>query len=84
MKTLNQLNIKVNTFDYQEGKLGKPFKLSSIKKGKESKWLNGDFRSDWYYIFKYDDGNLFAVHEGFGGEFIAKLMHQETIDLMHC
>tara|TARA_R110000787_G_scaffold13633_2_gene42685 strand:+ start:3282 stop:3533 length:252 start_codon:yes stop_codon:yes gene_type:complete len=83
MKTLQQLNIKVNTFDYQEGKLGKPFKLSSIKKGEESKWLNGDFRSDWYYIFKYDDGTFFGIHEGLSGGVISKLMHQESIDLMH-
>jgi len=82
MKTLNQLSIKVNTFDYQEGKLGKPFKLSAIKKGKEEKWLSGEFRSDWYYVFKYDDGNFFAMHEGLSGAFLSKLTHLETISLL--
>ena len=77
-------NFKPNVthFNWQEGKLGKPFRLSAIHKGKGEKWINGILKNDWYYIFKYKDGNIFALHEDYNGKIFEKLNHEETIDLL--
>lgn len=72
----------VTHFNWQEGKLGKPFRLSSIHRGKYEKWINGTLKNDWYYIFKYKDNNMFTLHEGISGKIDKKLTHQETIDLL--
>lgn len=72
---------KTNHFNWQEGKLGKPFRLSSITKGKGEKWIGGVLKHDWYYTFKYKDGNFFTLHEDYNGKIIEKLNHEKTIKL---
>ena len=44
----------LNTFDYQEGKKKKPFRLSAIHKEE----VNG-FTNNWYYVFKYKESDKF-------------------------
>lgn len=73
---------KTNHFNWQEGKLGKPFRLTAIQKGKGEKWISGVLKSDWYYVFKYEDENLFALHEDYNGKIFEKLNHNETIKLL--
>lgn len=73
---------KTNHFNWQEGKLGKPFRLSAIHKGKHEKWIGRVLKNDWYYIFKYKEGGLFSLHEDITGKIDKKLNHQETIDLL--
>lgn len=73
---------KTNHFNWQEGKLGKPFRLSAIHKGKKEQWVNGVLKYDWYYIFKYKDGNMFSLHENLSGDIDLKLNDKETINLL--
>lgn len=62
------------TFTPQEGKLGRSFRLSSIRKGKDSKWVGRELKHDWIYIFKYlDDSSFFGIHIGVNGRYIDKL-----------
>lgn len=59
------MKLNFNTFDKQEGKLGRPFRLSSVGKNlqKPCKWINRTEKYYWIYIFKYldDIGGLFSV-----------------------
>ena len=74
---------KLNTFEVQEGKLGKPFRLTCTHKGKESKWLSGVEKYDWYYIFKYiDNGTNFALYEDVYGKIVKKLNYKEVDELL--
>ncbi len=76
MKHLKDLKIQVNHFNKQQGSLGLPFRLSAITRGDE-----GQYKSEWFYIFKYDDGKLFALNIGVNGEFIKKLDDTEVRDM---
>ena len=71
--------IEFNHFNKQIGKLGKPFRLSGVMRGTNEKWVNGVLKHDWYYTFKYDDGNFFALHLDFNDKIIEKLNHNETL-----
>jgi hypothetical protein len=73
---------QINHFNYQVGKLGKPFRLTSIHRGLKEQWVNGILKNDWYYIFKYEDGSLFSLHENLMGNIDNKLTHDETIKLL--
>lgn len=72
---------QTNHFNLQEGKLGKPFRLTAIVKGNGEKWIGRELKSDWYYVFKYEDGNLFALHEDFNGKVIEKL-NESKVDAL--
>jgi hypothetical protein len=66
------MKIKVNTFEWQKGKLGKEFRLSSIYRLKEN----------WYYSFKYLlDSKFFTIFFDNNGNFLGKLDHEETQSL---
>lgn len=74
---------QLNTFEPQQGKLGRSFRLTATVKGKQSKWINRVEKSDWFHVFKYlDDGNLFALHEDFTGKIFEKLDHKEVEKLL--
>lgn len=73
---------QTNHFNWQTGKLGKLFRLSAIHKGNGEKWINGIIKYDWYYIFKYKDGEMFTLHEDYNGKIFEKLKHKETIKLL--
>lgn len=73
---------KTNHFNWQVGKLGNPFRLSAIHKGNKEKWVDGVLKSDWYYIFKYKEGGLFALHENILGSIDKKLTNEEIIKLL--
>ena len=49
------MKLNFNTLDLQEGKLGRAFRISSLQRGKQEKYINGALKNDWYYIFKYLD-----------------------------
>ena len=62
----------------QEGKLKKPFRYLTTFRGQKEKWVRGDLRSDWYYIYKYEaDGTYFGIYEDVYGNVKKKLTHQE-------
>jgi hypothetical protein len=46
---------KLNTLEPQIGKLNRHFRLSGIERISEPKWINGEYKSSWRYIFKYLD-----------------------------
>lgn len=73
---------QINHFNWQTGKLGKPFRLTAIQKGTDEKWIGNVLKSDWYYIFKYEDGSLFSLHEDLNGKIFEKLNHKETNNLL--
>ena len=53
-----------NTFDIQEGKLGKRFRQSSLTRNGQlpPKWINGLEKYHWIYLFKYvDEDKYFEV-----------------------
>ena len=77
------MKLNFNTLDPQEGKLGRAFRISSLQRGKQEKYINGAFRNDWYYVFKYlDDGSFFTLHTELNEKVIEKLNHKETLDLL--
>lgn len=71
MLEIGNTKIKIN-FEWQEGKLGRAFKLSKIEKGKKEKWIDRQLKNDWIYTFIYKDGGFFSLHIGINGEFISK------------
>lgn len=78
------INLNFNTFDIQEGKLGRKFRLIITQKGKDEKWIGKVLKYDWYYIFKYiDDGSMFALHESVNGKIIEKLNNEQVEKLIN-
>ena len=69
-------------WELQQGKLGKPFTYTSTIKGKEEEWIGRDLKSDWYYVFKYEDGSLFALHEDINGNIDKKLNETELKEIL--
>ena len=56
--------MNLNTLYIQEGKLGRAFRQSSVRRNTkvQQKWLDGMYRSHWIYRFKYiDDGSYFEI-----------------------
>lgn len=67
------MKLNFNTFDIQEGKLGKPFRLSrvSINTDKPSKWLKRVEKHHWLYLFKYiEEDKFFEVETDYNGKII--------------
>lgn len=72
--------LKEDPYSIQQGKNGRDFKLLSIKKGKNEKYINRVLKFNWLYIFKYiDDGSMFGLKIDYYGEFTKKLNHEEII-----
>ena len=63
---------KTDTFETQTGKLNRPFRLSGIEiiGTKEKKWINGEYKSCWKYIYKYLDGGFFSIDLDWNGKLI--------------
>lgn len=76
------MSLSYNHFETQVGKLGKPFKLSAVVKGKESEWIKNELCCDWYYIFKYDQGGFFGMHKDIYGITVKKLNNDEVLNLI--
>lgn len=53
------MKILLNTFDIQEGSLGRPFQQVGLRKNSQlpSKWINGSEHWYWIYTFRYLDGS---------------------------
>ena len=70
---------QINHFNWQKGKLGKPFRLSSVERGAQEKWVNGELKSDWIYVFKYKDNTFFALHYDITGKIVKKINHKDLL-----
>ena len=70
------------SFDYQTGSIGNRFRLSCIKKGDNSTWINKKQCFDWFYIFRYEDGNYFALYFDETNVFKKKLDNKETLKIL--
>lgn len=70
---------RLNTFDIQEGKIGRPFKNTAIERvPNTSKWINREEKSHWLHIFKYlDDGSNFAIEIDHYGKIIKVIKNYE-------
>jgi CRISPR/Cas system CMR-associated protein Cmr1 (group 7 of RAMP superfamily) len=66
-------------FSWSTSPKGRLFRLSSIKKGKKEVYN----RFDWFYIFKYKEGDYFTIHLNVNGDFIKKLNNEDTIKLLN-
>jgi len=67
--------IRVDTFEWQEGSLGKKFRLSGTRKNLQiqEKYINGTFKWHWIYTFFYEDLSYFEIEIGYDDKFIRKL-----------
>jgi len=72
--------IEIN-LEWQKSPKGEMFKLYSIIKGPQSKWLKKVQKFSWYYVFKYKDGSFFSFYQDFNDKITKKLNHNETIKL---
>lgn len=70
---------KLNTFDVQEGKIGRPFKNIAVSKiSNTDKWIEKELKSHWLHIFKYlDDGSCFALEIDHYGTIIKVIKNYE-------
>ena len=67
-KTNFKQMLDLNPYETQEGKLGRPFRLSQIgKKTNQSKWINRVEKFEWIAEFKYldDQGGTFKIEIDF-------------------
>ena len=73
------MNPKLNTFDIQEGKIGRAFKNTAITKVPNTeKWIDREQKSHWLHIFKYlDDGSCFALEIDYYGKIIKVIKNYE-------
>ena len=62
-------DIKLNSLDYQTGNKGK-FRQIAINKGSDESWINNVLCYDWFYTFKYENGEFFTLHFDSGGTFV--------------
>lgn len=69
----------LNTFDIQEGKIGRPFKNTAIERVPNTdKWINHVLKSHWLHIFKYlDDGSNFAIEIDYNGNIVKVIKNYE-------
>ena len=67
------MDLRFNTFDIQEGKLGKAFRQSavSINTDRPSKWMSNVEKWHWIYLFKYvNEDKFFEVEIDYYGKII--------------
>lgn len=65
--------VNLHTLEVQEGRLGRKFRQSAIKKVNYNEWL---------YIFRYiDDGSFFGL-QYINNKLTTKLTHNEVRDIM--
>lgn len=64
--------ISLDTLDWQEGSLGKPFRQYRLRRNGQmpEKWLQGTWKSHWIYTFTYQDDKEFEIEIGYNNEFI--------------
>ena len=67
--------IRVDTFEWQEGILGKPFRLLGTRKNGQmpEKYINGSYKSHWIYTFFYEDSSYFEIEIDYDDNFYRKL-----------
>lgn len=70
---------KLNTFDIQEGKIGRAFKNTAVSKiANTDKWIDKEIKSHWLHIFKYlDDGSCFALELDYFGKVVKVIKNYE-------
>lgn len=70
---------RLNTFDIQEGKIGRAFKNTSIQRVPNTdKWIDRELKSHWLHIFKYlDDGSNFALEIDYYGKIVKVIKNYE-------
>jgi hypothetical protein len=62
-----------NSFEIQEGKLGKPFRQSGVRRNTDvkPKWIDRVEKWHWIYLFKYiDSEGFFEVEIDYYGKII--------------
>lgn len=67
------MKLNFNTFDIQEGKLGKPFRQSSVRRNGQipPKWIDRVEKYHWIYLFKYvNEDGFFEVEIDYYGKII--------------
>lgn len=69
----------LNTFDIQEGKIGRPFKNTAVQiVPNTEKWVNKEKSSHWLHIFKYlDDDSCFALELDCYGKIVKVIKNYE-------
>ena len=71
---IGKSTVAINHFEPQTSPLGREFRLSSISRGSEEKWIAGTLKNDWVITFKYlDDDSFLKIRVGFNGQFLEKL-----------
>lgn len=72
---VSNTKIKLDSLDWQEGTLGKPFKQIGLRKNGQmpEKYINGSYKSHWIYTFKYEDGKMFELEIDYNDKIIRKL-----------
>lgn len=70
---------KLNTFDIQEGKIGRAFKNTAVERvHNTTKWIDREEKSHWLHIFKYlDDGSCFALELDYYNKIIKVIKQYE-------
>lgn len=58
---MNIRELDLHTLNYQQGKKGK-FRMIETRMGIEGEWINKVYCHDWYYTFKYENGEKFELH----------------------
>ena len=73
------MNPKLNTFEIQEGKIGRAFKNTAITKVPNTeKWIDREQKNHYLHIFKYlDDGSCFALEVDYYGKIIKVIKNYE-------
>ena len=69
-------------WNLQKGKKGLFFRYTTTIKGKEEEWIGGELKSDWYYVFKYEDNTMFGLHEDINGKIDKKLNETELKEIL--
>jgi len=69
---------QLNTFEIQEGKIGRPFRNTAIAKVPNTeKWIDRELKSHWLHIFKYLDGSCFALEIDYYGKIVKVIKNYE-------
>lgn len=70
---------KLNTFEIQEGKIGRPFKNTAVSRvSNTDKWVDRELKSHWLHIFKYlDDESNFALEIDYYGKIVKVIKNYE-------
>lgn len=74
MIKVGKQSLSLSISETQISPKGRPFRISMIKRGKESKWIGSQLKNDWIYTFKYLDGSgYFSFRFTYDNKFLEKL-----------